>query len=125
MTAKMDKLNTIFTMQKGLNEYIIQKRGLQGISKEEWMQKQSLALIEEVTELLNEVNYKWWKNPKEINQTAVREELVDILHFYVSLCLSAGVSADDLFDTYLAKNKENYDRQQGLSKKDGYFVENK
>ena len=109
----------IFTMQKSLNDYIIEKRNL-NFSKEEWIQKGSLALIDEITELLNEVNYKWWKNPKEVDDNAVKEEIVDMLHFFVSICLYAGVSAKDLYDAYIEKNKENFDRQNGLSKKKGY-----
>ena len=31
-------------------------------------------------------------------------------------------SPEELFERYLAKNKENFDRQMGLSKKPGYDV---
>lgn len=68
--------------------------------------KGSLALIDEITELLNEVNYKWWKNPKEVDDNAVKEEIVDMLHFFVSICLYAGVSAKDLYDAYIEKIKK-------------------
>lgn len=119
----MDKLDTIFEMQKALNDYIIEKRGL-SYGKEEWIQKRSLALIDEITELLNEINYKWWKNPKPIDDAAVKEELVDILHFYIGMCIDAGMTAEELFEIYLAKNKENYDRQKGVSAKKGYEAEN-
>ncbi|MCL2675540.1 MAG: dUTPase [Firmicutes bacterium] len=115
----MDKLDTIFKMQKELNDYIIEKRSL-NFTKEEWIQKRSLALIDEVAELLNEINYKWWKNPKPVDEKAVKEELVDILHFYIGMCIDGGLSADELFQIYLDKNKENYDRQRGLSQKKGY-----
>lgn len=115
----MDKLETIFKMQKELNDYIIEKRNLQ-FTKEEWIQKRSLALLDEVAELLNEINYKWWKNPKPVDERAVKEELVDILHFYIGMCIDAGLSAEELYQIYLDKNKENYDRQKGLSQKKGY-----
>ena len=117
----MDKLDRIFEMQKSLNDYIITNRRLD-FTKEEWIQKGSLALIDEITELLNEVNYKWWKNPKPIDDAAVKEEIVDMLHFFVSICLYAGMSADELFEIYINKNKENFDRQNGLSKKAGYSL---
>ena len=32
------------------------------------------------------------------------------------------MSAQDLFDGYIAKNKENFDRQYGRSEKTGYEV---
>ena len=120
----MDKLDKIFEMQKSLDDYIRTERNLE-FTKSEWLQKKSLALIDEVTELLNEINYKWWKNEKPINDAAVKEELTDVLHFFVSMCLDAGLSADELFSIYKAKNEENVARQQGLSKKSGYEIKRK
>lgn len=115
----MDKLDEIFNMQKSLNDYIIKNRNL-NFTKEEWIQKGSLALIDEITELLNEINYKWWKNPRPIDDNAVKGEIVDMLHFFVSICLYAGMTSDELYKLYIDKNKENYDRQNGKSAKQGY-----
>lgn len=118
----MDKLDAIFQMQKSLDDDITKRRGLEGISFEEWMQKDVLAVMAELGELLNEVNFKWWKNKKEIDPAAVKEELVDVLHFFISMCIRAGFTADELYEVYVSKNKENFDRQNGLSKKKGYAV---
>ncbi|MDR0897646.1 MAG: dUTPase [Oscillospiraceae bacterium] len=120
----MDKLDTIFAMQKQLNEDIIKRRGLSGIPAEVWMQRQTLALLSEMAELLAEINFKWWKNPKPVDQAAVEEELTDMLHFFISMCLSAGMSAEGLFERYLAKNAENFKRQDGTSVKKGYEAGN-
>jgi len=116
----LDKLEKIFDMQKKLNSDIIARRNLQDINKEEWIQKQTLAMISELSELLDEVNFKWWKNKKEVEERLVKEELVDILHFFVSMCLVYDMSAEELFAMYMDKNKENFDRQEGLSSKAGY-----
>ena len=116
----MDKLDAIFQMQKELNDRIIEKRGLQSLSDEEWIQKQVLAVVAELAELLDEVNYRWWKNKKPVNPDAVCEELADILHFFISMCLRAGMGAQDLFDRYVQKNRENHRRQDGQSEKEGY-----
>ncbi len=118
----MDKLDEIFRMQQKLNEDIIARRGLTGISDEEWIQKQVLATLSELAELLDEVNFKWWKNPKPVNKDAVQEELTDILHFFISMCLRAGMDAQTLFDRYVEKNRENFKRQDGTSEKKGYKV---
>lgn len=115
----MDKLDTIFEMQSKLDGFLAAKRGLE-FTPEQWMQKQSLALICELSELLSEINYKWWKNASEVNGAKVKEELVDILHFFVGMCIKAGMTASEMFEIYLAKNKENFDRQTGLSEKKGY-----
>ncbi|MDE7395736.1 MAG: dUTPase [Clostridiales bacterium] len=122
----MDKLDAIFEKQKALDAFISDARHLEngaenGISSE-WMQRKAIALLVELTEVLNEVNYKWWKNPKEIDANAVKEELVDVLHFFVSMCLSAGLTADELFARYAEKNKENVARQNGTSAKKGYAI---
>jgi dimeric dUTPase (all-alpha-NTP-PPase superfamily) len=118
-----DKLQTIFEMQKALNDDIRERRHLEGISSEQWIQRHMLAMFAEMAEVLDEVNYKWWKNPKPADPDALREELVDVLHFFVSMCLEAGMDADDLFRRYLAKNEENFLRQQGKSEKEGYAQE--
>ncbi|MDR1619523.1 MAG: dUTPase [Clostridiales bacterium] len=118
----MDKLDRIFQMQRALDEEIVQRRGLTDITNEEWLQKDVLAILSELGELLNELNFKWWKNDKELNMPAIREEMADILHFFISMCMRAGMGADALFALYLDKNKENFDRQHGLSKKPGYAL---
>ena len=118
----MDKLDQIFALQAGFQDKLKQERGLTDIPMEQWLQKETLAMVSELAELLEEVNFKWWKNPHELNQKNIREELSDILHFFVSMCLEAGMSAEDLFETYVGKNRENHLRQQGLSEKKGYEV---
>ncbi|MBQ9832818.1 MAG: dUTPase [Clostridia bacterium] len=119
----MDKLDIIFQMQKMLDDDIIERRKLHGISREEWIQKEILAIISELTEVMDEVNFKWWKNPKEVDEASLKEEIIDVLHFFVSMCIKAGLTADELFEIYKAKNKENFDRQYGKSEKKGYEVQ--
>lgn len=116
-----DKLDIIFEKQKSFNEDLINNRDIR-FSQQEWLQKQSLALIAELCEMLNEANFKWWKNPKPINEADLKEELVDVLHFYVSLCITAGMDANELYTLYLQKNEENFKRQQGKSEKKGYEI---
>ncbi len=119
----MDKLDKIFEMQKALDGYIAENRSL-NFTVDEWVQKKCLAMISEISELLCEVNFKWWKNKKEIDVKAVKEEMVDILHFLVGMCINAGMTADEMFEIYYNKNKENFDRQNGLSQKKGYELKN-
>ena len=115
-----DKLDVIFSLQNALDRDIEQRRGLEGISRDEWLQKDAIAIFVELGELLCEVNYKWWKNKKPVNEDAAREELVDVLHFLISMCIRLGTTADDLYNGYVSKNKENFDRQYGRSQKQGY-----
>lgn len=118
----MDKLEHIFTLQQGFQDKLKKERHLEGIPMQEWLQKQTLAMISELAELLDEVNFKWWKNPHELSKAAIHEELSDILHFFVSMCIEAGMTAEDLYNVYVGKNKENVNRQDGTSQKAGYAV---
>ena len=118
----MDKLDKIFEMQDALNREIVEKRHLEGIGREEWLQRLNLAMLSEMAELLDGVNFKWWKNPAPIDEDYIKEEIVDILHFFVSMALRSGMDADELFRRYVAKNRENLDRQHGRSQKPGYDV---
>lgn len=118
-----DKLDMIFELQEKFDQDVIKNRQLENIRPEEWIQKQTLAVMSELAELLNEVNFKWWKNPKEVNTMNVKEELIDILHFFVGMCNRIGMSSTELFKIYIEKNKENFKRQYGLSDKKGYELE--
>ncbi len=119
----MDKLDVIFGLQKKLDTEIVETRGLTGISKDEWVQKEILAMLSELAELLAEVNFKWWKNPKEINYDNVKDEIVDIVHFIASTSLKVGMDADEMYERYINKNEENFKRQHGVSLKEGYSIE--
>ena len=124
MDHEMDKLETIFALQKALDTDIQERRSLD-FPMEQWIQKDVLAMISELAELLDEVNFKWWKNAKPIDKASLHGELVDIMHFFISMCIRAGLNADDLFNGYIAKNRENFDRQYGRSQKKGYDVDEK
>jgi len=115
-----DKLDTIFAMQKALNDDIISRRHLENISNDEWQQKYTLAMLSELAETLDGTNFKWWKNPKPRDEDYLREEIVDMLHFLVSMALKSGMDAQMLYDIYMKKNAENFSRQNGTSEKKGY-----
>ena len=116
-----DKLDVLFRMQAGLDSYIREKRNLD-YTKGEWVCKKALALMVELGEVVDEAKYKLWKNATEIDDAKLKEEIVDVLHFFLGMCIASGMTSDELFDIYIKKNKENYDRQNGLSSKKGYEV---
>ena len=118
----MDKQDIIFAMQEKFDQDVIKNRGLQDGTPEEWIQKQTLAMLSELAQLIAEVNFKWWKNPKTEVTDNVREELVDILHFFVGMCNRSGMGSEELFARYIKKNEENFKRQYGMSAKPGYSL---
>ncbi len=117
-----DKLNEMYEMQAGLDGRIIKERG---IEKEvsEWVTGITIAMESEIDEIRREVNWKWWKNPKEIDQEALQGEVIDMWHFLLSLSRVVGLSPEDIHRVYMEKNAENHARQDGTSGKDGYGVD--
>jgi len=78
-----------------------------------------LALRQESAEAVDSLNWKWWKKDDD-DWGNIKIELVDMLHFWVSMCTIAGLTADDVLKLYLKKNQLNHDRQeQGY--KDGTY----
>ena len=78
-----------------------------------------LALRQESAEAIDSLNWKWWKKDEE-DWDNIKVELVDMLHFWVSMCTVAGLDANEGFQLYFKKNKLNHDRQkQGY--KDGSY----
>jgi len=87
----------------------------------QYIKDMTLALIAEAMEALQEVRWKPWASdtPRENssdrafrNIDAFRGELVDIAHFLVNLCLSAGLSAEEFAGLYRSKALRNLERAQ-------------
>lgn len=75
-----------------------------------WFLKFQQALSQELAEAVDSVNWKWWQNKPDDWDNA-KLELVDILHFWVSLCTVAGLDAAEVMALYAKKNKLNHHRQ--------------
>lgn len=115
----MDKLDKIFEMQAGLNKRILGDRSqpLSDEDKVQWILNYSRALQQEISELIDSVPWKWWAKYQKLDLQNAKVEVVDALHFLVSLAQVLGLTADDLFEAYCKKNKINFQRQDN-----GYFV---
>ena len=108
-----DKLEEIFSLQKGLTEMMNLDRYPDDI--EGRISALCTAMIHEAIELQRTTNWKWWKKPTEFNQVEAREELTDIWHFLIQASLELGLTPDDILKEYQRKNEINRQRQ-----KDGY-----
>ncbi len=104
-----DKLDLMFKHQTKLQQSLRVKfdQGYYNIM--------TLALIDEAMESLRETPWKPWKNKQKLNKVLLKEELVDLFHFFMNLCIFAGMSSLELYQKYMIKNEENFKRQ-----KDGY-----
>jgi len=116
----MDKLDDIFRRQDAFDSDLAVRRGLDYSDRALWVQREMMALMVEASEVLSEANFKWWKNPKPLDNQRLLDEFADMLHFFVAACLKMGFTSDDIHQAYVAKNEENFRRQKGLSDKPGY-----
>ncbi|MEM0966287.1 MAG: dUTPase [Verrucomicrobiota bacterium] len=116
----MDKLTEIFALQEKLNERIgVSLDGLTDEKKAEWVLNYSRAMQQELAELIDSVPWKWWAKYQEFDEQNARVEVVDLFHFLISAAQALGMTADDVYNAYLAKNKVNHARQEsGYAEKD-------
>jgi hypothetical protein len=132
---QMDMLHALFEMQTDLNNYVFAKNAIRaddgsvlamrtiveqasteklGVNDlpNQWLMRYSQAMEEELNELKDDLLWKWWSKDK-IDLQNIRVELIDILHFLISAMISAGLSADKVFDIYKQKHAVNRARQDG------------
>jgi dimeric dUTPase (all-alpha-NTP-PPase superfamily) len=116
----MDKLEEIFSLQDELNSRIgVVTQGLDDEEQRKWILNYVRAMQQELAELTDSVPWKWWAKYQEFDKQNARVEVVDLFHFLISLAQVLGMSADDVYDAYLKKNKVNHERQDsGYSEKD-------
>ena len=123
----MDKLTHIMALQADLQRRLgtdFTKMSME--ERVDFMRNHRGYLADELAEAMYELPYyKKWKDYSHMSEEAaayamqkVRMELVDCLHFFINLLLCAGMTADEVYDMYVAKNKENHRRQD-----DGYTAD--
>ncbi len=116
----MDKLEEIFSMQQTLNERIgVQTKNMTEDDQVKWLLNYSRAMQQELAELIDSTPWKWWAKYQKFDSQNARVEVVDLFHFLVSMGQVLGMSADDIYNAYVKKNKVNHERQEsGYVKKD-------
>jgi len=130
-----DMLEEVFRMQTMLNDFVFQKKDIRdregklltmdrlfsqastsealGPNTEvnQWLGNYLTAMQDESRELREELLWKWWSKD-HLNMQNIRVEIVDQLHFWVSLALTSGMDAQKVYDIYLQKNQVNIERQK-------------
>jgi dimeric dUTPase (all-alpha-NTP-PPase superfamily) len=129
-----DKLDQLFAMQAGLNDRIFAKKDIRdrngrtltmaalraeaeqgelgpNTKVNEWLGKYLQALDDESRELKEELLWKWWSKD-HLDMQNIRVEIVDQLHFWISLAMTAGMDAESVFRIYMQKNAVNHQRQE-------------
>lgn len=116
----MDRLEEIFKMQYELNKRIgVDTANMDDAERIKWVLNYSRALGQENAELVDSVPWKWWAKYQNFDPQNARVEVVDMLHFLVSIAQVLGMTADDFYQVYTKKNHINHNRQDsGYVKKD-------
>jgi len=107
---EIEKLEVMFQMQQALDERIIAERNIDK-TLDEWVIAITIAMESEIDEIRREVNWKWWKQEKEIDLERLQEEVIDLWHFLLSLSRMVGLTPETIFEKYMAKNAVNHQRQ--------------
>ncbi len=112
-SSREDSLGRIFRIQRELAGMMDATRYPKG--REERISALCIAMIHEAVELQRTTSWKWWKARGEFDETAAREELIDVWHFVVQAAIELGMTPQDVLDEYERKHGINVRRQ-----KDGY-----
>jgi len=115
-----DKLATLFEMQEKLNRRVgVETREMTDEARVQWILNYCRAMNQEIAELTDSVPWKWWAKYQTFDKQNCCVEVVDLLHFLISLAQVLGMSADDVFEAYMKKNAVNFQRQEsGYTEKD-------
>lgn len=115
-----DQLRELFRMQQALNLRIgVDTASMDEAEKTRWILNYCRAMGQELAELTDSVPWKWWAKYQQFDEQNARVEVVDMLHFLISMAQVLGMGADDLFQAYLKKNEVNLRRQDtGYATKD-------
>ena len=115
-----DMLEEMFKLQGELNRRIgVDTPAMPEAQQPEWVLNYCRAMSQELAELTDSVPWKWWARYQKFDKQNARVEVVDLFHFLVSLAQVLGMSANDVYNAYIAKNKVNFARQDsGYQQKD-------
>ncbi|MHB9026682.1 MAG: dUTPase [Armatimonadota bacterium] len=115
-----DRFEHLFQMQELLNRRIgVDTRTMTDEERVQWVLNYCRAMSQELAELTDSVPWKWWAKYQQFDKQNCRVEVVDMLHFLISLAQVLELSADDVYQAYLKKNAVNFERQEnGYAQKD-------
>lgn len=92
---------------------VMKNLGIKRMDRERLTDVYLTALIQEAAEARDLINWKPWKQGKiKVDEIEFKYEAVDILHFLFTICDLWNISAKELYELYMNKNRENHARIQ-------------
>ena len=115
-----DKLDEIFRLQEQLNKRIgVDTANMTDEQRQQWVLNYCRAMTQEVAELTDSVPWKWWAKYQKFDKQNARVEVIDLLHFLISIAQVLEMTPADIYEAYAKKHQVNLSRQeQGYHTKD-------
>ena len=116
----VDKLENMFKQQHQLQLKLGMLQKIKNNKdKQQYINQQILAMMEEVVEVMKESAYKnpqylkfGWKKNQQMNKEVMKNELIDLQHFILNVALILDMSAQEFYERYLIKREANIARKQ-------------
>jgi len=107
-----DKLEEIFHLQEQLNKRIgVDTASMTDEQRQQWVLNYCRAMSQEVAELTDSVPWKWWAKYQKFDKQNARVEVIDLLHFLISIAQVLEMTPADFYEAYAKKHQVNLDRQ--------------
>jgi len=111
--SQPDKLEEIFRLQEALNRRIgVDTHAMTDEQRQQWVLNYCRAITQEVAELTDSVPWKWWAKYQKFDKQNARVEVIDLLHFLISIAQVLEMTPDDFYEAYAKKHKVNLARQE-------------
>jgi dimeric dUTPase (all-alpha-NTP-PPase superfamily) len=116
----MDKLEAIFKKQYDLQTALgVWSKIITQGDKQEYINQTLLAIHEEAVEIMKETNAKnpnfvkfGWKKNTTFNVDKYKEEIIDLVHFVINLCLVVKMTSNEFYSLYVHKRDINVRRRK-------------
>jgi dimeric dUTPase (all-alpha-NTP-PPase superfamily) len=120
VTTKQDRLEEIFQLQEQLNLKIgVNTAAMTEEQRIQWVLNYTRAMTQEIAELNDSVPWKWWAKYQKFDKQNAKVEVIDLLHFLISIAQVLEMKPEDIYEAYTKKHKVNIARQEsGYSTKD-------
>ena len=110
---RQNYLDVMFAIQKDFEKPWVNFKNKNVKYKEERTEKMLVSAIEELIELRREINVKEWKRTRKgVNVNKIREELIDVIHFVITIALIWDLTPTSLFEKFIDKQMVNRTRQK-------------
>ena len=118
--SQPDKLDEIFQLQQALNLRIgVDTAHLTDEERQQWVLNYCRAMTQEIAELTDSVPWKWWAKYQKFDKQNAKVEVIDLLHFLISIAQVLEMTPENFYAAYAKKHQVNLDRQvSGYTKKD-------